>query len=97
MSTARVGLIGLGTVGTGVARLLRERREEIRARTGMDLELVGAADVRRERAKALKLPARIFTTDAKALLAREDLDIVIELIGGLEPARSFIRAALAKG
>jgi homoserine dehydrogenase len=97
VSTARVGLIGLGTVGSGVAKLLRERRAEIRERTGMDLDLVCAADTRRERAKALKLPARVFTTDAKALLAREDLDIVIELIGGLEPARAFIRAALAKG
>jgi homoserine dehydrogenase len=97
VSTARVGLIGLGTVGTGVAKLLRERRGEIRARTGMDLDLVCAADVRRERARALKLPASIFTTDAEKLLARDDLDIVIELVGGLEPARTFIRKALAKG
>jgi homoserine dehydrogenase len=97
VSTARVGLIGLGTVGTGVAKLLRERRGEIRARTGMDLDLVCAADMRRERARALKLPASIFTTDAEKLLARDDLDIVIELVGGLEPARTFIRKALAKG
>ena len=97
MSTARVGLIGLGTVGSGVAKLLRERREEIRTRTGMNLELVCASDLRRERAKALRLPAALFTTDAERLLAREDLDIVIELIGGLNPARAFIRKALARG
>jgi homoserine dehydrogenase len=97
VKTARVGLIGLGTVGTGVAALLRERRKAIRARTGMDLELVCACDARRERARALKLPARLFTTDARALLARDDLDIVIELVGGLEPARAFIREALGRG
>ncbi len=97
MPTARVGLIGLGTVGTGVAKLLRERRGEIRARTGMDLELACACDTRRERARALKLPAKIFTTDAGRLLDRDDLDIVIELVGGLEPARTFLLKALRKG
>jgi homoserine dehydrogenase len=97
LSTARVGLIGLGTVGTGVAKLLRERRQEIRTRTGMDLDLASACDMRRERARALKLPASIFTTDARTLLSRPDLDIVIELVGGLEPARGFILKALRQG
>jgi len=92
-----VGLIGLGTVGTGVARLLRERREEIRARTGMDLDLACACDVRRERARELRLPARIFTTDADELLGRSDLDIVIELMGGLEPARRYLLKVLSQG
>jgi len=95
--SARVGLIGLGTVGSGVARLLRERRGEIRARTGMDLELAAACDVRRERARALGLPGGIFTTRARDLLRRADLDIVVELIGGLEPACSYILEALARG
>lgn len=95
--SARVGVIGLGTVGTGVVRILRERRADILARTGVDLELVCACDARRERARALKLPARLFTTDARALLARTDLDVVVELVGGIEPARTFIRQALAAG
>ncbi len=97
MSTARVGLIGLGTVGSGVVKLLRGRRREIREGTGMDLELACACDVRRRRARELRLPARLFTTDAKALLAREDLDIVVELVGGLEPARAFVLKALSRG
>jgi homoserine dehydrogenase len=80
-----------------VAKLLRERRAEILARTGIDLELAAAADVRRERARALKLPASIFTTDARKLLARGDLDIVVELVGGLSPAREFILGALSRG
>jgi homoserine dehydrogenase len=97
LSVARIGLIGLGTVGSGVAKLLCERRAEMRSRTGMDLELAAAADLDPRRARALGLPAGIFTTDARRLLARKDLDIVIELVGGLSPAREFILQALKGG
>jgi len=95
--TARVGLIGLGTVGTGVARLLIERRAEIAARTGVDLELVAAADLEAGRAEGLGLAEGVFTAGAEGLLARADLDVVVELIGGLEPAGSFIKKALSAG
>ncbi len=95
--TARVGLIGLGTVGSGVATLLRERRREIRERTGADLELTCACDLRRGRARACGLPPRLFTTDADKLLGRDDLDIVVELVGGLNPAKRFILKALSRG
>ncbi len=97
MFTAKVGLIGLGTVGTGVARLLTERRAEIAARTGVDLELVAAADLEEDRARNLDLAEGVFTADAEGLLARDDLDVVVELIGGLEPAGSFVKKALAAG
>jgi len=97
LATARVGLIGLGTVGGGVARLLLERRAEIAARTGVDLVLAAAADLRPDRARDLKLPAGVYTPDAGKLLERADLDIVIELIGGLSPARELILAALSSG
>ncbi len=97
MSAVSVGIIGLGTVGSGVAKILLERRAEIAQRTGVDLALVAAADVKPERAAALNLSRDIFTPDANALLARRDIDIVVELIGGLEPARSFITQALAHG
>ncbi|MHC4916418.1 MAG: homoserine dehydrogenase [Planctomycetota bacterium] len=97
MSAVRVGLIGLGTVGTGVARLLLERRSEIAARTGVDLELTAAVDLDASRAEGLGLPEGVFSTDAESVLGREDLEIVIELIGGLEPAGDFVRRALASG
>lgn len=97
MSTARVGVIGLGTVGTGVARLLLERRAEIAARTGVDLELAAAADLDVSRAGELGLAGGVFTPEAGKLLEREDLDIVAELVGGLEPARTFVKKALAAG
>lgn len=97
MKTLRVGVIGLGTVGGGVARLLLERRAEIAARTGADLALVSAADLRADRAAALGLPPGVFTADAKILLARDDLDAVVELVGGLEPAGRFVLEALRRG
>jgi homoserine dehydrogenase len=97
MSAVSVGIIGLGTVGTGVAKLLLERRAEIAQRTGVDLALVAAADLKPERAAALNLSKDVYTPDASALLARQDIDIIVELIGGLEPARSFITKALSRG
>lgn len=98
MGALRIGLIGLGTVGGGVVRLLLERRAEIAARTGADLELVACADRRAELARELALPAGVaFTADAGELLARPDLDAVVELIGGLEPARGYLLKALAAG
>jgi homoserine dehydrogenase len=84
-------------VGTGVARLLLERRSEIAARTGVDLELTAAVDLDASRAEGLGLPEGVFSTDAESVLGREDLEIVIELIGGLEPAGDFVRRALASG
>jgi homoserine dehydrogenase len=97
LSAARVGLIGLGTVGTGVARLLLERRAEIARRTGVDLELVAASDLEASRAEALGLAQGVFTSNAEELLGRDDLDVVVELVGGLEPARSFVTGALSAG
>ncbi len=97
MATAKIGLIGLGTVGGGVARLLLERRGEIAARTGVDLELVCVSDLDASRAGRFGVGGDIFTPDADALLSREDLDIVVELIGGTEPAKTFVIRALSSG
>jgi homoserine dehydrogenase len=92
-----LGVIGLGTVGSGVVRLLQQRREAIRASTGADLELVVAADIDPGCARALDLDEGLFVNNAEQVLARQDLDLVVELIGGLEPARSIVRQALATG
>jgi len=97
LSIYRVGVIGLGTVGSGVVRLLRERREAIRSTTGADLELSVVADIDQGRAQALGLSEGLFVNDAEQVLARQDLDLVVELIGGLEPARFIVRQALATG
>ena len=93
----RVALLGCGTVGSEVVRLLQSSGDDLAARIGAPLELVGIAVRRRGRARDLDLPEELFTTDAAGLVAREDVDLVVEVIGGLEPARSLILAALRAG
>ncbi len=92
----KVAILGCGTVGSQVARLILEQGADLAARTGRRLELVGIAirDANRPRPG---LPANLFTADSAALVARDDLDVVIELIGGIEPAGSLIRSAIAHG
>jgi homoserine dehydrogenase len=93
----KVAMLGCGVVGGQVARLLLEQADDLTARIGVPLELVGIAVRRMDRARAVDLPRRLFTTDAHALVTRGDVDVVIEVIGGLEPARSLILAALGAG
>jgi len=93
----RVAMLGCGVVGSQVARLLDEQADDLAARVGSPVELVGIAVRRLGLARDVELPADLFTTDAEALVSREDVDVVIEVIGGIEPARSLILSALAHG
>ncbi|ALX04386.1 homoserine dehydrogenase [Aeromicrobium erythreum] len=93
----KVALLGCGVVGSEVARLLTRDGDELARRIGAPIELVGIAVRRLGRARDLDLPAELFTTDAHALVARGDLDVVVEVIGGIEPARELILAALEHG
>ena len=92
----RVALLGCGTVGTEVARLITEQASDLRARVGRPLELVGIA-VRRLNRHRPGIDRDLLTTDAQSLVSREDVDLVIEVIGGIEPARSLILTALEHG
>jgi homoserine dehydrogenase len=92
--TVRVAMLGCGTVGGEVVRLLREQAEELTARAGAAVELVGVA-VRRPH-KHAEL-GDLLTTDASALVARDDVDVVVEVIGGIEPARTLLLEALKAG
>lgn len=96
MPPLRVALLGCGTVGSEVARLLTDSADDLQARVGRRLELVGIAVRRLNRTREGIDPA-LFTTDAAALVARSDVDLVIEVIGGIEPARSLILSALRHG
>ena len=91
----RLALLGCGVVGTAVARLLHEQSAELAARVGAPLELAGIAVRRPNRHPGID-PA-LLTTDAAALVARDDVDIVVEVIGGIEPARSLLLSALKSG
>ena len=92
--SVKVALLGCGTVGTQVARLLREQADDLTARVGAPVELVGIA-VRRPN-KHPQVPADLLTTDSAALVAG-DADVVVEVIGGIEPARTLLLAALRAG
>jgi len=91
----RIGLLGVGSVGSQVARLLIENREELAKRVGAELELVGIA-VRNKNAKRdVDLPKELITEDAESVILGSD--IVIELAGGIEPAKTWIKMALNAG
>ena len=96
LTPLRVAMLGCGVVGSEVARLIIEQAADLRARVGRPLELVGIA-VRRDDRNRPGIDPELFTIDAEALVTREDVDLVIELIGGIEPARSLILAALRHG
>ncbi|MDU0291692.1 homoserine dehydrogenase [Saccharothrix longispora] len=90
----RVALLGCGTVGTEVVRLLTDQAADLTARTGAPLELAGIA-VRKPN-KHREVPADLLTTDAEALVA-SDVDVVVEVIGGIEPSRTLLLGALRAG
>jgi homoserine dehydrogenase len=91
----RLAMLGCGTVGSEVLRLLTENADELASRIGAPLELVGIA-VRRPH-KHPEVPKELLTTDAAALVNRPDVDVVIEVIGGIEPTREWLLDALKAG
>ena len=91
----RVALLGAGAVGSQVAGLLLKHRAELADRAGADLELVGIAVRDTTAPRDVELPQGLFTTDAESLIL--GADIVIELMGGIEPARSNILQAINSG
>jgi homoserine dehydrogenase len=91
----KVAVLGCGSVGSQVVRLLRSQSADLAARVGAPLELVGVAVRRLDAPREADVPADLLTTDAQGLVARADL--VVEVIGGIEPARSLILAALENG
>jgi homoserine dehydrogenase len=96
-STVRVALLGCGNVGSALAQLLLTRPDDIAARTGIRLELVAIAVSDATRSRPASIPGELFVTDAAALVVRDDVDVVVELIGGLHPAQDLIEAALRAG
>ncbi|MEP6760198.1 MAG: homoserine dehydrogenase [Sporichthyaceae bacterium] len=98
MDSLKVAMLGCGVVGSEVARLLTEHSEDLAARVGRPLTLAGIAVRRPGRDRGhLPVDPALFTSDAHALVTRGDIDIVIEVIGGIEPARSLVLAALEAG
>lgn len=93
----KLGLLGCGTVGSALARLLEDQREAIVARTGVRLEITRIAVRDLSKARDVAVPIEAFTTDARAVVEAADVDVIVELIGGIDPARELIGRALELG
>jgi len=93
----RVGLLGIGTVGSGTFRVLQRNQAEIRRRAGRAIEIAAVADLDVERAKAVVGDAARVVSDARAVIADPSIDIVVELIGGYGIARALVLEAIAAG
>ncbi|MEU3164180.1 homoserine dehydrogenase [Streptosporangium sp. NPDC006930] len=93
----KVALLGCGVVGSQVVRLMHEQADDLAARIGAPLELAGVAVRRLGRRRDADIDPALLTTDAEALVTRDDIDVVVEVIGGIEPARALILAALNSG
>ncbi len=91
----RVALLGAGVVGSQVAALLRQHADELADRAGAYLEIVGIAVRDVDAPRAVELPQELYTTDAESLIV--GADIVIELMGGIEPARTYLLQAINSG
>ncbi len=95
----RVGIIGFGTVGTGVVKILFSNRSLIRRRAGVEVVVskIADLDIERDRGLGFELPEGILTTDAWEIIEDDSIDIVVELVGGIEPAKTFILGAMDRG
>jgi len=92
-----IAILGCGTIGSAVADMLLHESAHLRTRSGQTLVLRHVVELSRERVQAAKIPERIWTDKLDVALADKNTQIVIELIGGLEPARSFVLKALKAG
>ena len=92
-----VGLLGCGNVGAALVQLIAERGGQIKERTGIDLRISRVAVRSASKARGVAVDPSVLTTDARAVVDDPDVDLVVEVIGGIEPARTLILAALEAG
>jgi homoserine dehydrogenase len=97
MKPIQVGLLGIGTVGSGTFNVLKRNQEEIKRRAGRGIEITMVADLDVARAQAVVGPDVQVVNDARAVIANPDIDIVIELIGGYGIAKALVMEAIAAG
>lgn len=94
MKDIKVGLIGFGTIGTGVIRLIQDNANLIHSRLGANIRLKKIADIDIVRSRGVLIEKGVLTTDAYTILSDPEIDIVVELMGGFEPAKSYILEAV---
>ncbi len=94
MASLNIGIIGLGTVGSGTVEILLRHRDLISQRAGMELKIKGIADLDLERDRGFKIPDGILTRDAYQVLDDPEVEVVLELIGGTTTAREYVTRAI---
>ena len=92
-----IGIIGFGTVGCGAVQILQENKNSIERKIGSELWIKRIADIDLERKRPIEVDRGILTTDAYEIINDPEIDIVVELIGGVKPAGQFIADAIANG
>lgn len=97
MKSIKIGIIGFGTVATGAVKILTRQKELLQRRLGAALEIVQIADLDIKRSRGVSIPKGILTADAAKVIRNPDVDIVVELMGGIDPARQFILDAIGRG
>lgn len=97
MKRINVGLVGFGNIGSGVVRILRDRKALLSDKTGLDINIKKICDQDISGKRNVSVPKELLTRDIKELLNDPQIDILVELIGGIHPAKEFILEALRKG
>lgn len=97
MQNIKVGLLGFGTIGTGVVRVFQQNQDLLASRLGADLELARIADLDTTTDRGVVLEEGLLSNDAQAMLSDPEIQVIIELIGGYEPARTFVLQAIRNG
>ena len=95
--TINIGIIGFGTVGASAVKIIQENREKVEMRAGGRINIKCIADKDITTSRKVEIDNKILTTDVNKILKDPEIDIVVELIGGVEPAHKFIIEALKSG
>lgn len=97
MKEINVGLIGWGTVGCGLAKVLQDNSEMLKERLGVPLRLKRVVDIDLDSPRPVSLPREILSTQVEDILGDDEIQIVVELIGGMEPAKTFLLESMKRG
>lgn len=97
METVNIGLLGYGTVGSAVAELLQSNADEISRRAGKKIQIKAVLVKSAQKQRQSPLPAKVFTTDPNTILNDPDIPIIVEVMGGFEPANQYLMQAMQQG
>jgi homoserine dehydrogenase len=97
MKTLKIGLLGLGQVGGGVYSILRSKHHTIKERCGISIKITGIAVRHKEKKRGIRVNRLLLTKNAKEIINSKENDIIVELIGGIQPAKKWILKSLMQG